>query len=196
MIAFVRGTVVSLATDRLVVDLGSVGIMVHTTPTVVQNTTVGGEIFLHTSMVVREDGWTLFGFAEAAECAVFEKVQTVSGIGPRLAAAILSVMGADGLVEAVATEDLSALIAVPGIGRKGAQRLVLELKGSLDAPVAASLPASGWRGAVESGLVSLGWNPREAAAALAQLDVASLTNPEDPDISVLLKAALRSLDRA
>lgn len=196
MIAFVRGTVISASIDRVVVDLGSVGITVHTTPGVVSNTSAGSEIFLHTSMVVREDGWTLYGFAESAECAVFEKVQTVSGIGPRLAAAILAVMGADGLVEAIATENLTALTAVPGIGRKGAQRLVLELKGSLDAPVTASLPAGGWQSAVESGLVSLGWNPREAAAAIGELDVASLTDPKDPDISVLLKAALRALDRA
>ena len=104
MIAFVRGTVIATSSDRIVVDLGSVGITVHTTPGVVSNTSAGSEIFLHTSMVVREDGWTLYGFAESAECAVFEKVQTVSGIGPRLAAAILAVMGADGLVEAIATE--------------------------------------------------------------------------------------------
>ncbi|MFM1917349.1 MAG: hypothetical protein RJB01_864 [Actinomycetota bacterium] len=196
MIAFVRGRVVAVNVDRVVVDLGSVGITVHTTPGVVNGTSVGSELFLHTSMVVREDGWTLYGFAESAECAVFEKVQTVSGIGPRLAAAILAVMGADGLVEAVATENLTALTAVPGIGRKGAQRLVLELKGSLDAPVTASLPTGGWQTAVESGLVSLGWNPREAVAAISELDVASLTDPKDPDISILLKAALRSLDRA
>ena len=131
MISFVDGTVVRIGQQSLVIDLGPVGLTVQTTPAVIAEVSVGSRARLHTSLVVREDGWTLYGFADPADAATFEQVQTVSGVGPRLAAAILSVLGPTGLADAVAREDIAALTAVPGIGRKGAQRLVLELKGTL-----------------------------------------------------------------
>lgn len=195
MISFVDGTVVRIGQQSLVIDLGPVGVTVHTTPAVLAGVTVGSRMRLHTSLVVREDGWTLFGFADPSDAATFEQVQTVSGVGPRLAAAILSVLGPAGLADAVAREDIAALTAVPGIGRKGAQRLVLELKGTLVSGVES--PAShGWQASVEAGLVSLGWSAREAAAAAAAIDPGDLTDPDDPDIAALLKAALRHLDRS
>lgn len=195
MISFVDGTVVRIGQQSLVIDLGPVGLTVQTTPAVIAEVSVGSRARLHTSLVVREDGWTLYGFADPADAATFEQVQTVSGVGPRLAAAILSVLGPTGLADAVAREDIAALTAVPGIGRKGAQRLVLELKGTLAVGVEA--PAtSGWQASVEAGLVSLGWSAREAAAAAAAVDAAEITDPSNPDIALLLKAALRQLDRS
>jgi len=195
VISFVDGTVVRIGQQSLVIDLGPVGLTVQTTPAVIAEVSVGSRARLHTSLVVREDGWTLYGFADPADAATFEQVQTVSGVGPRLAAAILSVLGPTGLADAVAREDIAALTAVPGIGRKGAQRLVLELKGTLAVGVEA--PAtSGWQASVEAGLVSLGWSAREAAAAAAAVDAAEITDPSNPDIALLLKAALRQLDRS
>ena len=195
MISFVDGTVVRIGQQSLVIDLGPVGLTVQTTPAVIAEVSVGSRARLHTSLVVREDGWTLYGFADPADAATFEQVQTVSGVGPRLAAAILSVLGPTGLADAVAREDIAALTAVPGIGRKGAQRLVLELKGTLAVGVEA--PAtSGWQASVEAGLVSLGWSAREASAAAAAVDAAEITDPSNPDIALLLKAALRQLDRS
>jgi Holliday junction DNA helicase RuvA len=195
VISFIDGTVVRVGQQSLVVDVGPIGLTVQTTPAVVAGVTVGARIRLHTSLVVREDGWTLFGFADPVDAATFEQVQTVSGVGPRLAAAILSVLGPQGLADAIAREDIAALTAVPGIGRKGAQRLVLELKGSL--VVGADAPAtSGWQASVETGLISLGWSAREAASAAASVDPAEVTDPNDPDIAALLKAALRRLDRS
>lgn len=195
MIAFVDGIVMRVGQQSLVIDVGPVGLTVQTTPAVVAGVTVGARIRLHTSLVVREDGWTLFGFADPSDAATFEQVQTVSGVGPRLAAAILSVLGPQGLADAIAREDIAVLTSVPGIGRKGAQRLVLELKGSLVAGAEAPA-ASGWQAAVETGLISLGWSAREAAAAAAAVDAAGVTDPDDPDIAALLKAALRRLDRS
>lgn len=195
VIAFVDGTVVRIGQHSLVMDLGPVGLTVQTTPAVIAGVSVGTRTRLHTSLVVRDDGWTLYGFADPADAATFEQVQTVSGVGPRLAAAILSALGPTGLADAVAREDLAALTAVPGIGRKGAQRLVLELKGTLasgtDAPT-----STGWQASVEAGLVSLGWSAREAAAAAAAIDPTEVTDPSAPDIAALLKAALRHLDRS
>ncbi len=195
MIAFVDGIVMRVGQQSLVIDVGPIGLTVQTTPAVVAGVTVGSQIRLHTSLVVREDGWTLFGFADPSDAATFEQVQTVSGVGPRLAAAILFVLGPQGLADAIAREDIAVLTSVPGIGRKGAQRLVLELKGTLVAGVEAPA-ASGWQAAVETGLMSLGWSAREAAAAAAAIDAAEVTDPDDPDIAALLKAALRRLDRS
>lgn len=195
MIAFVDGTVMRVGQQSLVIDVGPIGLTVQTTPAVVAGVTVGSRVRLHTSLVVREDGWTLFGFADPSDATTFEQVQTVSGVGPRLAAAILSVLGPQGLADAIAREDIAVLTSVPGIGRKGAQRLVLELKGTLVSGVEASA-VSGWQAAVETGLISLGWSAREAAAAAAAIDAAEVTDPDDPDIAALLKAALRRLDRS
>ena len=208
MISFIRGAVVHAGVDHLIVDLGSVGVQAQCTPAAAGSVRVGDLVELLTTMVVREDGWTLFGFLDADERDVFEKVQTVSGIGPRIALALLGTLSPDELRRAVATGDEAALTAVSGIGRKGAQRLILELADKIGAPslMGASAGASaradsgGWQAAVAAGLVSLGWSAREADAAVAGLDadvVASAT-PEgaDPDVSTLLKAALRGLARS
>jgi Holliday junction DNA helicase RuvA len=155
-----------------------------------------------TSLVVREDSLTLYGFATDDERNVFELLQTASGVGPRLAQAMLAVLTPDALRRAVATEDLTSLISVPGIGRKGAQRIVLELSGRLGAPgdgdmaVRAVAPAQAaeWQDQVRKGLVSLGWASREADQAIAVVEP-DLTGdePGEVDVAVALRAALRVL---
>lgn len=206
MISFVRGSVKSAGADHLVVDLGMVGVLVHCTPSSAASLRAGDHVELLTTMVVREDAWTLYGFLEADERGVFEQVQTVSGIGPRIALALLGTLTPDELRRALASGDEAALMAVPGIGRKGAQRLILELTDRLGAPVATSgrAPAAaapaGWRASVAAGLTSLGWSAKEAEAAVAGLDPALAADadaaPAGADIAALLKAALRGLARS
>ncbi len=200
MIAFVRGHVVSAGASTAVLDVGGVGYELQCTPRTLAGLRVGHEATLAASMVVREDSMTLFGFADADERAVFEKLQSVTGVGPRLAQALLAAHTPDSLRLAVATEDVTALTRVSGVGTKGAQRLVLELKDKLGAPSGAMVdltPGGGtgpsWQGQVHSALVGLGWSAREADSAVAA--VAEDAAP-DADVASVLRLALRSLDRA
>lgn len=203
MISFVRGTVASVGATQVVIDVGGVGMALQCTPATTAALHIGTTAQLAASMVVREDSLALYGFADDDERAVFELLQTASGVGPRLALAMLAVHSPDDLRRAVAAEDLVALTRVPGIGKKGAQRIVIELKDKLGLPASESVPAAAgtestsgaveeWRGQVHSGLIGLGWSPREADSAVEA--VAPLA--EDgvgPDVPVLLRAALRSL---
>jgi holliday junction DNA helicase RuvA len=207
VIAFVRGPVSAVFIDSAVVDVGGVGMLVMCTPSTLAGLRVGEETTLATAMVVREDSLTLFGFADYDERALFELLQTASGVGPKLAQAMLAVHGPDDLRRAVLTEDLTALCRVPGIGRKGAQRVVLELKDRIGAPRASvaggttpsAACADGWRDAVRSGLLGLGWSPREAEQALDGIapmaDEATSDGGQAP-VAELLRAALQSLSRA
>lgn len=129
MIAFVSGTVAALAPDAAVVEVGGVGMAVQCTPNTLSTLRIGKPAKLATSLVVREDSLTLYGFVDDDERQVFELLQTASGVGPRLAQAMLAVHSPDALRRAVSTSDEKALIAVPGIGRKGAQKLLLEAQG-------------------------------------------------------------------
>ncbi|MGA0209177.1 MAG: Holliday junction branch migration protein RuvA [Candidatus Nanopelagicales bacterium] len=203
MIDRVRGSVVAVGGDYLSVDLGPIALRVVVPPQVTTEVRIGSEVALHTALVVREDGWTLYGFADAEQCRLFEQVQTVSGIGPRIALGLVGVLGPDDLRRAIEAEDLATLTTVPGIGKKGAQRIVLELKDRLGPSSTGSIPvgsrsSESWRTAVLAGLTSLGWSSREADAAVDALAgrLAEITDAEDPDVSVLLKEALRSLDRS
>jgi Holliday junction DNA helicase RuvA len=207
VIASLRGRVVSLRLDAVVLEVGGVGLLVQATPGTLAELRPGQEAQLATSMVVREDALTLFGFADGDERDVFETVQTVSGIGPRLALAMLAVHTPEGLRAAVAGQDLTALMRVPGIGRKGAQRIVLELTDRLGAPSTrpagtsvAAAPAP-WRDQVLDALVGLGWPARQAADAVdsvvgtANSAVAVDDNGDPPDMAQVLRAALRQLGR-
>jgi Holliday junction DNA helicase RuvA len=200
VIASVRGRVLAVRLDAAVVEVGGVGLLVQATPATLAELRPGAEAELATSLVVREDALTLFGFADADERDVFEIVQTVSGIGPRLALAMLAVHTPDGLRAAVASGDLTALMKVPGIGRKGAQRIVLELTDRLGAPttVAAAAPAAipagtAGREQVVEALVGLGWSAKQAADA-----VDAISEPDDTstDVAGTLRAALRHLGRS
>src|SRR5580704_13168650 len=131
MIAHLDGVVSEVAPDGAVIDVGGVGLLVQCTPGTLARLRPGERARVSTALIVREDALTLYGFASPDEGATFELVQTASGVGPRLALAMLAVFTPDALRRAVATEDLAALTTVPGIGRKGAQRIVLELSGRL-----------------------------------------------------------------
>ena len=202
MIASVRGRVLAVRLDSAVVEVGGVGLLVQATPATLAELRLGAEAELATSLVVREDALTLFGFADADERDVFEVVQTVSGIGPRLALAMLAVHTPDGLRRAVAAQDLTALMKVPGIGRKGAQRIVLELSDRLGAPVAVGTQSAAEPGAaadlparVVDALVGLGWTARQASDAVETV-LAGEADAASADVGAVLRAALRQLGRS
>lgn len=202
MIAFVSGRVAAAGPDGAVIDVHGVGLSVQCTPATLAGLRVGDQAKVPTSLVVREDSLTLFGFADDDERAVFELLQTASGVGPRLALAMLAVHTPNALRHAVAAEDLTALTKVPGIGKKGAQRIVLELRDRLGGPVgdaAADLraPARGaepWREQVQMGLINLGWSVKDADAAVSSV-AGDLDGAETPPVAVLLRSALKKLSK-
>lgn len=201
MIDFVTGRLVRRTADRAVVQTGGVGLVLRCPPSTLHGLVEGETVSLAASLVVREDSFTLYGFAADDERDVFDQVQTVSGIGPRIALALLSVLNPDELRAAVAMQDIDVLTRVPGIGKKGAQRLVLELKDKLAAPVAAvvskgSGPAAvtaTWEVQLHAAIVGLGWGPRDAEEAVAAVTPMA---EEGSPVPELLRAALRRLDRA
>ena len=207
MIAHLAGSVVAVAPDGAVIEVGGVGLLVQCTPGTLASLRIGEQTRVATSLVVREDSLTLYGFASEDERNTFELLQTASGVGPRLAQAMLAVLTPDALRRAVAAEDLATLISVPGIGRKGAQRIVLELAGRLGAPADIGIPAVAgraaadppqWQDQVRAGLVSLGWQAREADQAIAAVEPDLAPTAEDTgdvDVSIALRAALRVLGR-
>ncbi|MEU7690367.1 Holliday junction branch migration protein RuvA [Microbispora sp. SCL1-1] len=203
MIASVAGQVAAIGADSAVVEVGGVGMLVHCTPGTLAGLRVGEPARLSTSLVVREDSLTLYGFASDDERTVFELLQTASGVGPRLALAMLAVHAPNALRVAVASADIKALTMVPGIGQKGAQRIVLELKDKLGTPAAAvdaalngAAAAPVWRDQVHSGLVGLGYSSRDADEAVAAVTAeaeAELAAGRAPQVAALLKSALRVL---
>ena len=211
MISHLAGTVTGIAPDGAVIEVGGVGLLVQCTPATLATLRTGARARVATSLVVREDALTLYGFAADDERDVFELLQTASGVGPRLALAMLAVFTPDALRRAVAAADVTALTQGPGIGRKGAQRIVLELAGRLGAPASAAGPgpaagaprpaAEPWREQVRAGLVSLGWQAREADQAIAAVaaDLAADGGAADGDgtvdVATMLRSALRKLSR-
>jgi Holliday junction DNA helicase RuvA len=205
MIASVSGPVGAVNVDSAVVEVGGLGVSVMCTPSTLAGLRVGQHATLATSLVVREDSLTLFGFATDDERSLFELLQTASGVGPKVAQAMLAVHGPDDLRAAIAGDDLVALCKVPGIGKKGAQRIVLELKDRIGPVAAATSPrrssgaAPAWRLQVRAGLLGLGWSVRESEAAVesvADLAVDAEQAGDTPDVAMLLRAALQSLSRS
>ncbi|MFB8354160.1 Holliday junction branch migration protein RuvA [Streptomyces niveus] len=205
MIAFVSGPVAALAPTTAVIEVGGVGMLVQCTPATLAGLRIGEETRIATSLVVREDSLTLYGFADDDERQTFELLQTASGVGPRLAQAMLAVHAPDTLRVAVATGDEKTLTAVPGIGKKGAQKLLLELKDRLGEPAGthigrqgvAAAPAS-WSDQLHSALIGLGYATREADEAVALVAPqaeAAIAAGEAPAVPRLLRAALQSLNR-
>jgi holliday junction DNA helicase RuvA len=206
MISHLRGTVAGVAPDGAVIEVGGVGMRVQCTPGTLATLKPGEPAQVATSLVVREDSLTLYGFSSDDERNVFELLQTATGVGPRLALAMLAVHAPDALRRAVSTEDLGALTMVPGIGKKGAQRIVLEMKDRLGPPGdggdglwprMAPRPPS-WRDQVQSGLVNLGWPARDADLAIAALEeegVIGGSNGDAVDVATVLRAALRKLSK-
>jgi Holliday junction DNA helicase RuvA len=198
MISLLSGTVRSIHSDRLVVEVGGFGLSVLVTPATSTQVTMGSQIQLFTSLVVREESLTLYGFVHEDARSLFELLQTVSGIGPKVALSILGALTPEDLGRAIAQEDIAAIEKVPGIGRKGAQRLILELKGKLS-ELSHSQSYKGhqpaWREQLSSALVSLGFSPKESDGAISNV-VASLQSDgfdaSTLDLSELLKLTLAS----
>ncbi len=204
MITFIRGEVWKSGPDFVVVDTGDQGVKVLCPPATALSLRVGDPVFLHTSLIVREDSWTLYGFAQEDQCAMFDLVQTVTGIGPRIALGVVASLSPSEFSQSILSEDLDVLMSISGIGKKGASRMVLELKDKVIATGGSTTTgtrakrAQSWRVAVGAGLSSLGWTARESEAAMDTVaeNYPELVVLEDPDVGELLKASLRSLDRS
>lgn len=195
MIASVRGRVVSVAPDGVVVEVGGVGLAVQCAPGTLAGLRTGAETRLATSLVVREDSLTLYGFADDDAKQLFELLQTASGVGPRLAQAVLAVLTPDAVRAAIASGDTTTLTRVPGIGKKGAERLVLELRDRIGVAATANgaggVLTGGWQEQVRQALVGLGWSAAQADSAVAA--VAESVDDTPPAVPVLLKQAIRLL---
>lgn len=198
MISLLNGSVRSIASDRLVIEVGGFGISVLVNQQTAAQVTLGSQVQLFTSLVVREDSLTLFGFINDESRSLFELVQTVSGIGPKVALSILGALTPEDLGRAISQEDIGAIEKVPGIGRKGAQRLILELKGKLSDlssvhQYKGHQPA--WREQLTSALISLGFLPKESDNAISQVVSALQADGIDAsklELSELLKLTLTS----
>ncbi|MGY1618430.1 Holliday junction branch migration protein RuvA [Geodermatophilus sp. SYSU D00691] len=211
MIASVSGRVAAVSPDGAVVEVGGVGLAVQCTPGTIARLQVGEQARLSTSLVVREDSLTLYGFADDDERQLFELLQTANGVGPRLAQAVLAIHPPREVRRAVSMGDLKALMQVPGIGKKGAERLVLELRDrlgattsdtQLDGPAPAGLPpvtpVAPWRDQLSAALVGLGWSGREADSAVSALEPVAEEQAANGGIqvAVLLRQALQMLGRS
>lgn len=200
MISQLTGQVAGLGGTWLVLDLSGFGLKAHCTPATAAALQVGQETTLFTSLIVREDSLTLYAFGEAGERDCFELVQTASGIGPRIAQAVVSVFSPAEFQAAVQSGNIQALTRVPGIGPKGAQRLVLELKdkvavlGAVSSDTPQVVNVSGWREQVVAGLEGLGYSSRDAAAACDRIANLVVDDPATP-VGTLLRAALQVLAR-
>src|SRR3712207_822650 len=211
MIASVNGRVAAVSPDGAVVEVGGVGLAVQCTPGTIARLQVGESARLATSLVVREDSLTLYGFADDDERQLFELLQTANGVGPRLAQAVLAIHPPREIRRAVSMADVKALMQVPGIGKKGAERLILEPRDrlgstttdtSLDSSAGALpsvTPVAPWRDQLTSALVGLGWSAKEADGALTQLAPVAeeqITATGSVEVAVLLRQALQLLGRS
>lgn len=199
MISTIHGVVRSLSEDKVVIEVGGVGLSVNVTHKATTVLNIGVPALLHTSLVVREDSLTLFGFLDEESRQLFELVQTVSGIGPKVALSILGALTPNQLGLAIAQEDTSVIEKVPGIGRKGAARMVLELKGKVVGGLQASSQLSHhqpvWREQLVSALISLGYSAKDSDNAVSAV-VADMTaegrDPATVELSQLLKMTLQA----
>jgi Holliday junction DNA helicase RuvA len=194
LIASLTGRVTGHTATGVVLSVGGVGLSVQTTPGTKARLRPGDDASLATSLVVREDALTLYGFETDDEREMFELLQTASGVGPKVAQAVLTVHPPDAVRRALATEDLAALTLVPGIGRKGAQRLVLELKEKVGLATSTSAPRTGWRETLSDALTGLGWSAAQADEVVAGL-AAEHPDAGEPDVPALLKLALARMAR-
>lgn len=196
MISSLRGTVLHLSVDSAVIEAGGVGLRVLATPTTLGQLREGSEALVYTAFIVREDSMALYGFTEADERDTFNILQSVKGIGPRTALAILAVYTPDILRAEVAAENATALQRVPGIGKKGAARMILELAGKLG-PAVGSVSESAAGGAgqpansdVIAALMNFGWSEADSVAACKE---AFEAHP-DANVTELLRASLQIMN--
>ena len=196
MIATLSGIVRSLTPDRAIIEVGGMGMNVLINAHTSNSLTVGAHANLFTSLVVREDSLTLFGFSDEPSRILFELVQTVSGIGPKVALSILGALTPSELAHAVNTENISAIEKVPGIGKKGAQRLILELKSKISDFGQGSYTRPHqpvWREQLTSALISLGFSAKDSDDAISSV-LSDISQEEiaQMELGELLKLALQS----
>ena len=202
MIASVRGRVAAVSPDGAVIEVGGVGLALACAPGTLANLRVGQEARLATSLVVREDSLTLYGFADDDARGLFELLQTASGVGPRLAQAVLGVHTPDAVRRAITTGDTETLTRVPGIGKKGAERLILELRDRIgpagvfasDGVAAVGTRGLGWPDQVRQALIGLGWAGSQADQVVSTV-AAEVDSEPAPPVPVLLKRAIQLLGR-
>ena len=191
MIAHLSGSILDVRLNQLVIDVAGIGYQVTVAPELAAESRVGQSISLHTSLVVREDSWTLFGFSNADAKNLFEQLQSVTGIGPKVASALLAVYQPEELRSAIAAQDNAALERVPGIGKKVASRIILELKDKFGGGYRSKSSLSGpWRTQVIGALTGLGYSVKEAESALDDVLSDFGRTPTEADLPEMLKLAL------
>lgn len=198
MISSISGTLRTLSSDRATVEVSGIGYALSITARTSSALSLGAEASLFTSLVVREDSMTLFAFLDSQERDTFELLQTVSGIGPKVALAITGALDTHQLAQAVAQDEIATIEKVPGIGKKGAQRLILELKGKIYPSTPGSQITTGYldlREQLIAALTGLGFSPKDSDVAITQVFTSlseSSIEPNSMDISELLRLALAS----
>jgi len=191
MIAHLSGSILDVRLNQLVIDVAGIGYQVTVAPELAAESRVGQSISLHTSLVLREDSWTLFGFSNADAKNLFEQLQSVTGIGPKVASALLAVYQPEELRSAIAAQDNAALERVPGIGKKVASRIILELKDKFGGGYRSKSSLSGpWRTQVIGALTGLGYSAKEAESALDDVLSDFGRTPSEADLPEMLKLAL------
>ncbi len=191
MIARLTGTVLDLGADSLVVDVGGVGYLVHAPVSVLAAARVGDDVTLHTHLVVREDSMTLYGFLDAHEGRLFQTLTSVSGVGPKVGLALLSIMDADELSFAIASGNAASLARATGVGQKLAARVVVELKDKMTSAAAPSTTPGVESEEIVAALMALGYSQAEATDAVARADL-----PEDAAIEEKVRLALAYFAKA
>lgn len=194
MIASIRGEVIDIALDHAVIEAAGVGYKIMATPATLSTLRRGTESRLITAMIVREDSQTLYGFADSDARDLFNTLLGVSGVGPKIALATLAVYDAPTLRQALADGDVTALTRVPGIGKRGAERMVLELRDKIGATTGAGVGAAGGhsiRGPVVEALIGLGFQAKQAEEATDKV----LANDPDANTATALRAALSMLGK-
>lgn len=191
MISHLSGSIIDVRLNQIVIDVSGIGYQVTVAPELAAESRVGEKISLHTSLVVREDSWTLYGFSNADAKSLFEQLQSVTGIGPKVASALLAVYGPEELRTAIASQDNAALERVPGIGKKVASRIILELKEKFGGGYRSKSTLSGpWRTQVIGALTGLGYSSKEAESALDDVLSDFGRAPTEADLPEMLKLAL------
>ena len=190
MISSLTGTIKSLQLASVVIEVGGVGLLVNIPARISAGLTVGTSVSLHTVLIVREDSLTLYGFETQSAREIFELLQTVTGIGPKVAQSALNVFETAQLVSAIKSDQAELLERIPGLGKKGAQRVVLELREKVANFEESAHPSAGsWRDQLTSALLGLGFNSRETQERIEQLSSQFADLGNEP-IAELLRAAL------
>jgi len=187
MIASIRGEVLAIVDNAVVIDVGGVGISTLVVERTLQTLSIGSKATLHTSLMVREDSLTLFGFEDTQERDLFVLLQTVTGIGPRVAQSILNTLTVSDLRNAIGNESAAALEKVSGLGKKGAARIILELKDKVSGVTQRSVTGdTAWQSSISAALSGLGFTGREIDQAIASVSVTALDQPLEEKLRVAL----------